>query len=156
MFGSFTSRNLRALSFRHCVLLLFRCIPSHPVQHRAGYNSKAAHKMSQRQGRRSTGPAPLPQQTSQERRDQGFVEQQKFDDCKSSSKHFPHSLSNKYTVEKSGEGIENKIKISFCTPASHFACRAPLIKLCPTETMWSAKRSSRHFRMKYLSFKMNC
>ncbi|KAE8540716.1 hypothetical protein D1P53_003080 [Cryptococcus gattii VGV] len=36
--------------------------------------------MSQRQGRRSTGPAPLPQQTSQERRDQGFVEQQKFDD----------------------------------------------------------------------------
>ncbi|KIR58041.1 hypothetical protein I314_06006 [Cryptococcus bacillisporus CA1873] len=36
--------------------------------------------MSQRQGRRSTGPAPLPQQTSQDRRDQGFVEQQKFDD----------------------------------------------------------------------------
>ncbi|KIR52218.1 hypothetical protein I315_05168 [Cryptococcus gattii Ru294] len=36
--------------------------------------------MSQRQGRRSTGPAPLPQQTSQERRDQGFIEQQKFDD----------------------------------------------------------------------------
>ncbi|OXG10098.1 hypothetical protein C367_06905 [Cryptococcus neoformans Ze90-1] len=36
--------------------------------------------MSQRQGRRSTGPTPLPQQTLQERREQGFIEQQKFDD----------------------------------------------------------------------------